>query len=63
MLVRKDTELKLYWFVQDLSVQQRFLLYKTRLVTRELQKELLDRFHGRHQGIVNCRALARDTVG
>lgn len=53
MLVRKDPEMELCWFVrQDLSVQQGFLLYQTRfLIPAVLQKDLLDRLHEGYQGI------------
>lgn len=55
MLVRKVPEVKLYWCIrQDLSVQQGFILYQTNKITK---KELLDRLHEGHQGIVKCKSI------
>ena len=61
---KKDEELRAYWLVrQDLSVQMGLLLYQCRLVIpASLQEDILQRLHQGHQGIVKCRALARESV-
>ena len=55
---------KSYWLVrQDLSVQIGLLLYQCHLVIpAPLQEDILQRLHQGHQGIVKCRALARESV-
>ena len=61
--VWRDLKLRLIWFVrQDLTVYQ-VILYQSRLViTVELQNDIVERIHEGHQGIVKCRALARENV-
>lgn len=61
---KHDQELKQYWFVRsEMTVQHGLLLYQSRLVIpAELQKDILQRLHEGHQGIVKCRALARSCV-
>ena len=61
---KKDEELRAYWLVwQDLSVQAGLLLYQCHLVIPALlQEDILQRLHQGHQGIVKCRALARESV-
>ena len=61
---KKDEEIRPYWLVrQDLSVQMGLLLYQCRLVIpASLQEDILQRLHQGHQGIVKCRALARESV-
>ena len=44
-------------------MQEGLLLYRNRLIIPEtLRGEILKRLHTAHQGIVKCRALARDSV-
>ena len=61
---RSDAALKPYWTVRsDLTVEEGLLLFQTRLVIPEaLQKDILERIHEGHQGIVKCRAFARSCV-
>lgn len=61
---KHDQELKRYWFVRsEMTVQHGLLLDQSRLVIpAELQKNILQRLHEGHQGIVKCRALARSCV-
>lgn len=54
---------KLFWFIRNkLSVQERLLLFQTRLVIPEtLRKNILNRIrlHGGNQGIVKLLSLSR----
>ena len=61
---RRNQKLRPCWFVrQDLTVYQRLLLYPSRLVISvALQNDIMKRIHEGHQGIVKCRALARENV-
>lgn len=61
---RHDQEMKQYWFLlQEMTVQHGLLLYQSRLLfPAELQIDILQRLHERHQGIVKCRALAKSCV-
>ncbi|GAB1602716.1 uncharacterized protein K02A2.6-like, partial [Argonauta hians] len=60
----RDSDLRPYWFVrQYLTICQGLLLYQSRIVIpADLQNDILDRLHEGHQGIVKCRALARNNV-
>jgi transposase InsO family protein len=47
----------------DLTVEEGLLLYGTRLVIpEEMRKEILEKLHDGHQGIVKCRAMAKCSV-
>ena len=61
---KRDPALKPFWTVRDeLTVQQGLLLFQSRLVIpTELQEDILQRLHQGHQGIVECRALAKSSV-
>ena len=53
-----------YWSVRHfLSMEQDLLLYGTRLVIPEkMRSDILEKIHTGHQGIVKCRARARESV-
>ena len=59
-----DPHLKSYWSARfDITFHDGLLLHGTRLIIPEkLRPEILNRLHTGHQGIVKCRALARDSV-
>ena len=61
---RVGFDLKPYLTLKDdLSVQQGLLMYRDRLVIpASLRKDILQRLHAGHQGIVKTRALARASV-
>ena len=61
---KRDPAPKLFWTVGDkLTVQQGLLLFPSRLVIpTELQEDILQGLHQGHQGIVQCRALAKSSV-
>ena len=59
-----DNECKLYWQAkEELAVADGLLLRDCRLVIpRRMREEILYRLHAGHQGIVKCRARARESV-
>jgi hypothetical protein len=60
----EDPELKMFWSVRsEITVQEGLLLFRDRLIIPEILRfDILERIHTGHQGIVKCRALARDCV-
>ena len=61
---KKNPKLKPYWTVRhELTVQDGLLLFGTRIVIpQSLQREMFERIHEGHKGIVKCRALARQSI-
>lgn len=60
----KDPVLRPFWSARfDISLQDDLLLYRCRLIIPEkLRKNILQDIHTGHQGIVKCRARARESV-
>ena len=60
----KDPDLKMFWLVRsEITIQEGLLLFRNRLIIPEiLRADILERIHTGHQGIVKCRALARESV-
>ena len=58
------TDLKPYYNVRNkLSLHNNLLMYESRLVIpKSMQYDLLEKLHAGHQGIVKCRASARQSV-
>ncbi|CAM1322183.1 Uncharacterised protein r2_g3063 [Pycnogonum litorale] len=63
-LNKLTSSIKAYWHVRkNLTVEQDLLLYQRRIVIPlEMQRDILNKLHEGHQGILKCRALARESV-
>ncbi|KAK7096429.1 hypothetical protein V1264_005727 [Littorina saxatilis] len=59
-----EEKLKAFWAVRhEISIHEGLLLYGSRIIIPEtLRKDVLQKVHAGHQGIVKCRALARESV-
>lgn len=58
------TDMVEYWQYQgDIAVNEGLLMKASRIIIpRELRRDILEKIHEGHQGIVKCRARAKDSV-